>query len=293
MSIEEFIISVYLMIEELYPIVVVEPLRTRGFAPALSDTEIITMQIIGEYLGLDTDKAIWMYFKNNYLDWFPQLGSYPNFCKHCANLWQVNQQIMSQLKHRYGSDNIHFMDGFPIPVCRYTRAKQHKNFKAHAGFSYCAAKQEKYYGFKGHLVINFSGLITGYTFAPAHCDERDVAPEITQDIHGLLGADKGYLRPELKQHYEFQYVDLQTPFRKNMVDHRCEESMRILMKARRKIETVIGQLTDRFNIQKVRAKDLWHLSHRVIRKILSHTVCVVLNTNLGNSPIQLEKLIVS
>ena len=44
-------------------------------------------------------------------------------------------------------------------------------------------------------------MITGYTFAPAHCDERDVAPEITNDIYGLLGADKGYLKPELKRYY--------------------------------------------------------------------------------------------
>lgn len=63
-------------------------------------------------------------------------------------------------------------------------------------------------------MINFSGMITDYTFAPANCDERDVAPEITQNIHGLLGADKGYLRPELKKYYDLQSVDLQTPFRK-------------------------------------------------------------------------------
>ena len=200
---------------------------------------------------------------------------------------------MSKLKLQFGLDNIHFMDGFPIPVCRYARAKRHKNFKGFAGFSYCAAKQEKYYGFKGHITINFSGMITGYTFAPANCDERDVAPEITQGIHGLLGTDKGYLRPELKQYYTFQYVDLQTPHRKNMVDLRPKESMRILMNARRKIETVIGQLTERFHIQKVRARDMWHLSHRIIRKILSHTISVVLNTRLGNPPLQLECLIQS
>ena len=123
-------------------------------------------------------------------------------------------------------------------------------------------------------------MITGYTFAPANIDERDVAPEITENIHGLLGADKGYLRPSLKEYYKFQYVDLQTPLRKNMPDSRSQESMRLLMRARRKIETVIGQLTDRFNIQKVRARDLWHLSHRFIRKILSHTVCVVMNKNV-------------
>lgn len=293
MSIEEFIISVYLIIEELYPVVVTQPLRTRGFAPAVSDAEIITMQIVGEYLALDTDKSIWMYFKNNWLEWFPKLGSYPNFCKHCANLWLVNQEIMSQLIQHYGSDNIHLIDGFPIPVCRYARAQKHKNFKGNAGFSYCAAKQEKYYGFKGHIVINLSGMITAYTYAPAHCDERDVAPEITQNIYGLLVGDKGYLRPQLKQYYEYQGLDLQTPFRKNMRDSRPKEAMRILMKARRKIETVISQLTDRFHIQKVRAKDLWHLTHRITRKILSHTICIVINKKLGHSPIQLENLILS
>ena len=293
MSIEEFIIFVYLIIDELYPIVVNKPLRTRGFPPALTDIEIITMQIVGEFLGMDTDKSIWMYFKNNWLAWFPKLGSYPNFCKHCANLRQINQQIIARLTTYYGQDNIHFIDGFPIPVCRYSRAIRHKNFKEHAGFSYCAAQQEKYYGFKGHIVINFDGMVTGYTFALANVDERDIAPEITTHIHGLLGADKGYLRPSLIEYYKFQYVDLQTPFRKNMLDLRPKESMRVLMKARRKIETVIGQLVDRFNIQKVRAKDLWHLSHRFIRKILSHTVCVVLNKKLGHSPIQLEKLILS
>lgn len=293
MSIHEFIISVYLIIEEFYSIVVTHPLRGRGFPPALSDVEIITMQIVGEFLELDSDKNIWKYFKHNWLEWFPKLGSYPNFCKHCANLWQVNQQIMAKLKSNSGTDNIHFIDGFPIAVCRYARAKRHKNFKGYAEFSYCAAKQEKYYGFKGHIVINFSGMITDYTFAPANCDERDVAPEITQNIYGLLGADKGYLRPDLKQYYEFNDVDLQTPFRKNMVDLRPKESIRILMNARRKIETVIGQLTERFHIQKVRAKDIWHLSHRIIRKILSHTVSVILNSRLGNPPLQLEILIQS
>ena len=78
-----------------------------------------------------------------------------------------------------------------------------------------------------------------------------------------------------------------------MLDSRSKESIRILMKARRKIETVIGQLTDRFNIQKVRARDLWHLTHRIVRKILSHTISVILNMKLGNPPLQLETLIKS
>lgn len=293
MSIQEFIISVYLFIEDFYQSVVTQPLRCRGFPPALTDAEIITIQVVGEFLGMDTDKSIWSYFKNNWLDWFPALGSYPNFCKHCANLCWVSQQIMTKLRNMFTQDNIHFIDGFPIPVCHYARARRHKNFRADATFSYCAAKQEKYYGFKGHLVINLSGMITDCTFAPANCDERDVAPELTQGILGLLGGDKGYLRPELSEYYWYQGIDLQVPFRINMKDSRPKQVMKTLMNARRKIETVIGQLTERFNIQKVWARDLWHLTHRIGRKILAHTLCTILNKQLGNEPLQLELLIKS
>ena len=103
--------------------------------------------------------------------------SYPNFAKHCANLWQVKQQIdkVSQIE---GRDNIHFMDGFPIPVCHYGRAYRHKNYQDLAAFSYCAAKQERYYGFEGHLLVNLSGIIKGFTVAPANVDERAVAPDL-------------------------------------------------------------------------------------------------------------------
>ncbi|MDR2682188.1 MAG: IS982 family transposase, partial [Holosporaceae bacterium] len=47
-----------------------------------------------------------------------------------------------------------------------------------------------------------------------------------------------------------------------------------IMNVRRKIETVIGQLTERFNIQKIKAKDTWHLLSKIRRKICSHTIAV-------------------
>lgn len=62
-----------------------------------------------------------------------------------------------------------------------------------------------------------------------------------------------------------------------MRDYSPKNAMRILMKALTKIETVIGQLTDHFHIQKVKVKDLWHLTYRITRKILSRTICIVLN----------------
>jgi hypothetical protein len=47
-----------------------EPVRRRGPDPKLSDSEVITMEIVGEFLGIDTEKGIYTYFKRHYRGWF-------------------------------------------------------------------------------------------------------------------------------------------------------------------------------------------------------------------------------
>ena len=63
---------------------------------------------------------------------------------------------------------VHLVDGFPMPICKITRAARSHCFQGEAGYSYCAAKDEKYYGFEGHVLINSEGIICGYTFAAAN-----------------------------------------------------------------------------------------------------------------------------
>ena len=53
-----------------------------------------------------------------------------------------------------------------------------------------------------------------------------------------------------------------------------------IVKSRRLIETVIGQLVGRFHLEKVCARDIWHLSTRLNRKPLAHTVCFWLNLHI-------------
>ena len=59
MPLEDFIISVFCLVEEIFDQVVGnETLRSRGKQPKLADTEIITMEIVGEFMKIDTDKGI-------------------------------------------------------------------------------------------------------------------------------------------------------------------------------------------------------------------------------------------
>ena len=159
-----------------------------------------------------------------------------------------------------------------------------------AEYGYCAAKDENYYGFHGHLVINSQGVISGFTLTGANGSERDALWEITQNISGLLIGDKGYISQELAQQLKAHQIQLQTPLRSNMKENRSPDFLRLLTRFRRLIETVIGQLSTRFNIEKVWARDHWHLTSRLHRKLLAHTVCVWLNRH-SLSPLQFEQLI--
>ena len=293
MPVEDFIIYVYCCVEDICREIVGQPLRSRGFSPKLSDSEVITMEIVGEFMGKDQDKSIWRYFRNHWHNWFPHLGSRANFAKQSANLWILKKRIQDHLAWQTGAmdDPIHLVDGFPMPVCKYARASNSHCFKDEAGFSYCAAKDEKYYGFEGHALISFEGIICGYALAPANADERDVLREMVGGLHGLLIGDKGYISQELKQELSQQGIDLQTSLRKNMQDLRPRAFVSQIMTTRRLVETVIGQLTERFHIEKVRARDTWHLANRFIRKVLAHTIGCFLDKLLGNPTLLFEALV--
>lgn len=172
MPMENFIITVHCLVDEaLKNILRDQKLRQRSFSPSLPNSEMITMEVIAEFSGIDTDKGAWKYFSYHWQSWFLLLGSRAN--------------------------------------------------------------------------------------------------------------------NELKQCAQ---IDLQAAVRSNMTETRSEKFIGWLKSTRRLVETVIGQLTARFQIEKIRAHKLWYLTNRIARKVLAHTVCVFINKQIGNPPLQFELL---
>lgn len=63
-----------------------------------------------------------------------------------------------------------------------------------------------------------------------------------------------------------------------------------IMNVRRKVETVISQLTERFNIQSIRAKDTWHFMMKIGRKVYAHTLGDLINQSVNaDSSLQIEQ----
>jgi hypothetical protein len=294
-SMEYFIIAVFCKVDELLKeITMSQKVRSKGFEPALSDSEVMTMEIVAEYQGIETDAGIWKYFRKHWQAWFPDLKSRTTFVRQAANLWQYKAILQQKLAAQLGAldDDVHLIDGVPIPLCYLCRSSRCRSFEGIADYGYCAAKDMHYYGFHGHVLISGSGVITQFALTPANGNERETLWDLVSNIHGFLIGDKGYLSQTLKQDLQTFAVDLQTSLRSNMHDSRPRWWVSLIVKVRRLIETVIAQLVARFHLDKVWARDIWHLSSRLNRKILAHTMCFWLN-RFSLHPLQFEDLVVS
>jgi hypothetical protein len=265
-------------------------IRRKGCNPKLSDEEVLTIEIAGEYLKLPQDKQIWSYFKTHYQSWFPNLSTRETFVRQSANLHSVKKAVHQYLIQTINAqaDNIYIADSFPIPTHIKNRAYFGRNFKGSGAYGYCASKELHYFGFKGMFIINSQGVVVDLDVVPANTDDREALKGFNLKDCILLG-DKGFLSQSLKQDlHNFNNVNLITPSRRNA--KKPDRLPKLFSKTRRLIETVIGQFTDRFNIQKHKAKDLWHLTSRIYRKVLSHTICIIINRKLGND-LDISKII--
>ncbi len=292
---DTFIITVYCLVVEHYAIIASHfKLRRGGFQPALTDQEVITMEICGEFFKLHKDRDLFAYFHHHYAHFFPKLTDRTRFVRQAADLWQVKaaiQQRLVEVSHQAQAD-IQPIDTLPLPVCTYTRAQRDRCFKFAADYGYCAAKQLHYYGFKLGLRVTLAGMITHYPLLSARSHDVTHTEALVEGFTGLVPADKGFLDPYRQQLVKQRSgVTLVAAVRSNMREQDPAEVTRACKRWRKVVETVGSHLTELFGIGRTRAHDLWHYQGRIIRKILAHTVGVFLNLQMRRSSLDLDGLL--
>lgn len=292
---DTFIITVYcLVVSQLEALTAVQPVRRGGFAPELTDAEVITLEICGEYWKLGKDTDLFAYFRTHYGHFFPKLCSRSLFVRQAANLWLLKARLQQRLVEVSGqaTDPVQAIDTLPLPVCTYTRAPRDRCLHEHADYGHCAAKKMDYYGFKLGLRITRCGMITCAPLLSARAHDVNHTGALVEGYHALVPADKGFLDAFRQSLYaQRQGVQLVVPVRQNMTEAQPPRLLQACARWRKLVETVGSQLTERFGVARIRAHDLWHYQHRLIRKILAHTTAVYLNLQLGRPPLQLEGLV--
>jgi hypothetical protein len=116
-----------------------------------------------------------------------------------------------------------------------------------------------------------------------------VLPELGLPVGSVGIGDRDDWSPELRERPAAGGVTLLAPYYRKSEDPDRRRSAQ-LRGVRYRIETSNGQLAERYTRKRTWAKGLWHLCHRIIRKILSHTLLALVNLRAGHQPLQLDAL---
>jgi hypothetical protein len=297
-DLESFTIAVLCWVEEGLAALQRDPawsrLRRRGPAPTLADSEVLTMEVVGAFLGLAQDAAIVRYFRHEHPAWFPALARVhrTTFARQAANLWVVKEQVWQRLLAAIAYDPaVSCVDSIPTPVCRFGRAYGCSRFRGEAAFGRDTGSKATFYGFRTHLRIGLPGVITAISLAPANVHDRDLVPELVDGVSGWVLGDRNYWDPSLTEELAAVGIALLAPFKKRASDPTPQRSRSITRK-RWRIETVASQLVERYHLKRIWARDAWHLTSRVLRMVLSHTIAVGLCQHLGLPPLSFAHLLV-
>lgn len=298
-DLDTFIIAIYCLVDDYYHQLFPNRVRHRGFKPELTDPEALTIEIVGEFQGLERDKAIFEYFYHHYRSWFPTLKDRTLLVRQWANLWRVKMIIWQAIVEDSGAcyDTVQVIDTVPVPLCRLQRAARRRIFVGdllvEPDVGYCASKDEFYFGVKGGLRIASNGMIVHAPLLPARPHDSQLVDELLVGVlrgTAVLG-DKAFIDQEKQEAlHEEAGVLLLTPLRRNM--KRTSFALPTFAKGiRQLIETVVSQLAERFHVQTMRVRKGWTLIAKWYRKILAHTACVWLNLQFGRSPLDFDGLV--
>jgi hypothetical protein len=292
MPLSDFILRVFVLVDDLFKELFPGRLRRRGPRPVLTDSEVITVELVGEFLGLDHDKGLFAHFRRYHGGEFPGLRSVhrTTFARQAANLYAVKRQMHARLAECLAArERLWLVDSLPIHACAFGRAGFARQLRGHAGYGRDHTRRALMYGFRLHARATPAGAIVALDLAPANVSDLAMVDQLDPPTGSVGVGDRGYWSPRVRGELASAGVTFLAPFQSRKTDPNPDRSRR-LSRVRWVIETAFGQLAERFRVKRTWARDLWHLTHRVIRKVLGHTVAVWINLSLGRKPLDFDGL---
>jgi len=283
---DDFCLWMYVIVDDIWQ--QIEPLFKRpGPSPLCSDSELITMALVGECRGWDQETELisnWQEHRNL----FPHIPERSRFNRRRRNLMYainlIRRIVLSLLD--VAQDQQCLIDSLPIPVVKFHLVPSSTGDWAAYGATYgkVPSKKQTIYGYKLHLLITIGGVIWDFELAPANIHDLEAGVELlanhaNRDVIG----DKAFISADAAADLlQFNHIRLITLPRSNQKRQVSPEVKHLINAIRQLIETVNGQLTEQFHIQINHAHSFWGLCARLYTKLAAHTLCIYINRLLSN-----------
>ncbi|NOZ05249.1 MAG: IS982 family transposase [Chloroflexi bacterium] len=284
---DDFCTWMYVLVDDIWK--QIDHLFKRpGPRPKCSDSELVTMVLVGECRGWDKESEMLSYWREH-PDLFPHIPSQSRFNRRRRNLMQafnlVRQIVLRCLD--VAQDRHCLIDSLPVPVVQFHLVPGSTGDWAAYGarFGKVPSKKQTIFGYKLHLLVTMNGVILDFALAPANATDLHVGVDLLSKHTDLtvLG-DKAYISAsEAAQLWQYNRIRLQTLPRRNQKKQLPAKVRRLFNSLRQLIETVNNQLSEQFNIETNHAHTFWGLCTRLHSKLAAHTLCIYINRLLGKS----------
>ncbi len=291
----DFCLQVFVLVDDIWQ--QIAPFFKRpGPEPVCSDSELITMALVGECKGWDRERILISSWREH-TDLFPNVPSRSRFNRRRRNLMFainiIRRSVLQTLD--VAMEKLCVIDSLPIPVVQFHLVPSSTgNWDAHgARYGKVSSKKMTIYGYKLHLLITVGGVILDFELAPANEHDLVVGRELLDNHTDLdIIGDKAYISQqvaaELAEQNRIRLITLPRCNQKKQINR---ETRRLINSVRQMIETVNGQLSEQFNIERNYAHSFWGLATRLYTKLTAHTICIYLNRLLGhNNFLQIKEL---
>jgi hypothetical protein len=147
------------------------------------------------------------------------------------------------------------LDSLPLPVCHRARATRCKKLRGAEYYGYCAAKKERFFGWRLHLVCSSAGVPVGFTLLPASRHDLNAVHDLAQCLPtgATLYGDKAYNSGDDEAWLAGEWGIRLVPIRRKNMAPNSEKERKELRHQRAVIEGVNSQLAA-WGVQRLHAR---------------------------------------
>jgi len=272
---DDFIISVYLVLEEISQNTIGE----LKYKPKMSPAEILLVAIVAaRYFNNNLERALLVLGQTGYIPaqrrlsisrFNRQLHRYQDFLEFCL------QTLLSLAR----DGEAFIIDSMPVPVCKRKRARRCRKVRGRPFCGYCKAKDEKFFGWRLHLICTPHGLPVNFTMLPGAFHDLTPIYELSYALpaQSSLFGDKAYndaIAEEILAEADLRLIPIRRKNMKNQHGWAEEYDLRLYRKS---IETVNSQL-DSMAIDQLRARTNEGLFIKVHASLIAlwHSRCLAI-----------------
>jgi hypothetical protein len=246
---DDFIVTAYVVLDETMRAL---GHRDDGRAGA-GDAEVLTVAVVAaKYFQSHLERALQMMHLGRYLSGPLSVSRFNRRLPRLADWLGLAAATLGEL---FATGEAFLIDSMPVPVCRRARARRCRKVRGKDFCGYCAAKKEKFFGWRLHLVCTTDGVPVAFDLVPGGLHDLTPIHELTCALPegAAVYGDKGYNAGDDEASIADDTGVRLVPIRKANMRPNLWADKLALRAWRKRIEALYSQL-EAMGVQRLRAR---------------------------------------